>query len=70
MTAVKRRELIPEIRAHIAQHVPGTAEAVNRAIDRWRDGEQSSTPWEAGVFSACDQVARAIDARASMGTLS
>ena len=61
MKAPKRREFIPELRAYIAKHCPGSLEQVNASIDLWRDGKEPATPFDRGVFSACDMIARDMD---------
>ena len=64
MSGPARREFIPEIRAMIAKAAPMTEEAVNEAIDRWRDGEDPRHPLDAGVFAMCDRIAEDIDEKA------
>ncbi len=57
----RRRELIPAIRKGIAGHVPATEEAVNSAIDHWRDGKTPDHPLENGIFAMCDSIATDLD---------
>lgn len=56
-----RREFIPAIREGLARSVPASPEAVNDAIDHWRDGLSPAHPLEAGVFGMCDEMARRLD---------
>jgi hypothetical protein len=57
----RRREFIPKIREGLAGSVPASAQAVNDAIDNWRDGKDPAHPLEAGVFGMCDEMARRLD---------
>lgn len=61
MSGPKRRELIPELRAMIAKGVPGADEAIEEAIDHWRDGLDPMSPWERAVFACVDQVVSDMD---------
>ena len=62
MSAPRRRELIPELRAMIAKGIPGSDQAVQEAIDHWRDGLEPMSPWEKAVFDCVDQVVADMDA--------
>jgi hypothetical protein len=57
----RRREFIPAIREGLAGSVPASPQAVNDAIDNWRDGNDPAHPLEAGVFAMCDEMARRLD---------
>lgn len=61
---IRRREFIPEMRALIAERCPIDPDAVNLAIDRWRDNEEAVSPAERGVFAVCDAIAQDLDLRA------
>ena len=64
MSGPARRELIPELRAMIAKGIPGADEAIQEAIDHWRDGLEPTSPWENAVFQVIDQVVADMDAGA------
>ena len=65
MSNPKRRELIAEIRAGIANGCAAhmDAERCNQLIDDWRDDVPATTPFHHGVYAMCDDLARQLDER-------
>lgn len=61
--APARREFIPALLESIVKGCPGSREETLAAVKKWSDGGKPNTPYEHGVFSVCDDLARRIDAQ-------
>ena len=60
---LREKDLMKDKQAFRVAFYEITQQAVNDAIDHWRDGGEPRFPLEAGVFTICDKMAAYMDAR-------